>query len=210
MYLNEVAQHRLEDRFQNNGNGMNLRPQGRMRIGTRPFQARSNFDVPVLLVERAIQPDIVEHELSITYKELGLQNQKCIFDDERAQSSAIRVPQRRYANFTHLSHFKFHCTFNAMNCTSCFRDGNNHSIAGKNVFLLTDQYGPAMVGTSGHCVPVIRIQDMTFDLAREVLRAQSIAGFNPPANSIFLFSPLSMICAMGTDRFWSNFETFAQ
>ena len=154
--------------------------QGRVILGSFPPNLRPQNGFPLLELEQALQIGVENNEPRVVITDIGIPLSPSIYDDQRSFNSAVRIPQRHYNFFQEVQTFTLHCSFLAMNCTSCSDVGENHGIGGLNLFLITDQFGPARVGTGGRCIPTIRAQDPSFNLYRGILLAQQNAGFNPP------------------------------
>ena len=152
-----------------------------------------------------------EFGLTISKRELRLTGIPPFEADERVSRSAVRLPGKKsYDHFDNFANIKLCCSFLARNCGTCRHLNGSHSIADKKIFLLGDQNIPAMVGAGRDCVPVIRIEDASFEHLKHALNAQYLQGFIPAPGSVFAVSLLTHLCRVGNTDYWNQMEDFAR
>ena len=178
-------------------------------VGSAPRESKNKLENLKLTSDKAACYFADQGEIGKTSHVLGVRNEPNIYDDARSLKAAIKIPLKSYKHFENLSSKQLHCSFRANNCTSCFEHGRNHGIGDKNVFMITDQFGPASIGLKGQCVPTIRFQNPDFNDIIEALEAQKKCGFKPKAGSIFIVNINSILGRVGCEKYWRDFDLFS-
>ena len=141
-------------------------------------------------------------------EEFVLKPSPVLYGGGRADSFAVKLPERSQAGFGKLADQRLTSTFFGQDCYSCPTMGETHGIHERRVFLLGDQFLPWRLGEGVNCVPVMRVEDANFDLMKQALLAQQGNGFHPHEGSVFVVGLLSHICRVGSAKFWADFTSF--
>ena len=103
------------------------------------------------------------------------------------------------------------CTYRGGQCTACRLPSSAHRINDAPIILmLTDEFGPAKVGSDNDCMPTIRINGGSFEQFRRVLEWQEREGQKIAYGSIAIISIVTHLCRVGHDFFWAEMRVFAE
>ena len=103
------------------------------------------------------------------------------------------------------------CSYRGGQCTSCRLPGSSHRLNDSPIILLlTDEFGPAMVGSDNDCFPTISIEGGSFEQYRRVIEWQEREGQKFAFGSVAILSVVTHLCRVGHDFFWSEMRVFAE
>ena len=71
--------------------------------------------------------------------------------------------------------------------------------------MIGDQCLPASIGAETKCIPVIRIEDASFEGLKQVLWSQKNMGFRTAEGAIYAVSSLSYLLRVGNEMYWQGF-----
>ena len=101
-------------------------------------------------------------------------------------------------------------SFYGGSCHSCYTDNLSHSInKTRQVFLLGDEFTPPLVGSRGHCFPVIRVHQGSFDQVKQVLLYHMRNKLRIQEGSIFVTLLMSHLMRVGAHQYLAEFKIFA-
>ena len=106
---------------------------------------------------------------------------------------------------------KISCTYRGGQCTSCRLPSSTHRVNDTPVIiLLTDEFGPCMLGNDNDCFLVIRINGGSIQQFKDVLNWQEKQGQRIQAGSICILSLVTHVCRVGHDYYWAESRAFAE
>ena len=135
-----------------------------------------------------------------------------LIKDIRAERSAVIFPRdiKKHPEFDQLANWAIDMSFKGVRCFSCRILNSDHRLAKNNLIFCADQYFPACLGNKAECIPVIRIEDGTFQAIKIALLCQKACGFKPEKGSVFAIGLTSYLCKVGAELYWAEFEKFSQ
>ncbi len=97
-------------------------------------------------------------------------------------------------------------SFYGESCHSCYTDNQSHSVNKTwQVFLLGDEFTPPLVGSRGHCFPVIRVHQGSFDQVKQVLLYHMRNKLRIQEGSIFVALLMSHLMRVGVHQYLAEF-----
>ena len=162
-------------------------------------------DLDCAMIFHVKNDEVKGQSVYVEYKDVSLKPSPPLLADKRTKHSAVTIPKKSYEHFGELANSPLHCSFLGGNCTLCpEEEGKNHSIVGKKLLILTDQFGSARVGYDSDCVPLARFQNPTFDTFKKFLLAQKKHGFAPPLALCALSLPYPTFAKWAVNAFLST------
>ena len=105
---------------------------------------------------------------------------------------------------------KVSCTFRGGQCTACRLPSSTHRINDSPVILmLTDEFGPCMVGSDNDCMPTIRIEGGSIEQMKAVISWQLTQGLKFMPGSICLLGLTTHLCRTGHEFYWAETRAFS-
>ena len=128
--------------------------------------------------------------------------------DPRRQKAAIIFPRdiARHPDMFRIHNLKLDMTWKGRDCYSCTHVSGSHNLTNVKLVVMGDQYLPANIGSGTQCVPIIRIEDGSFEAIKQALWSQRNMGFRTVEGALYAVSLQSYLCRAGSERFWNDFE----
>ena len=127
--------------------------------------------------------------------------------DDRRDRSAIIFPRdvSKYPDWFRVHNLKLDTTHKGRDCFSCAHVSGSHVLSNVKLVVIGDQCLPASIGAETKCIPVIRIEDASFEGLKQVLWSQKNLGFRTAEGAIYAVSTLSYLCRVGNEMYWQGF-----
>ena len=132
--------------------------------------------------------------------------------DPRYEKSPVVFPRdiQKYPDFVRVHNHKLNCTMKGKECLTCDVVGGVHVLSNVKLVLLGDQHLPAAAGAEGQCIPVIRVENGSFEAIKQTLWAQKTLGFKVAEGAVFAVSLTQYACMVSSDMFWHGFDDLAR
>ena len=131
-----------------------------------------------------------------------------IESDPRRKRAAIIFPRDipKYPDMFRIHNLKLDMTWKGRDCFSCKHVSGSHTLINTKLVIIGDQYLPATVGSGTDCIPVLRIEDGTFEAVKQALWSQRNIGFRTVEGAVYAVSLQAFLCRAGSENFWNGFD----